>query len=188
MNGSSEDADFSKQAATLSLDRRVGPRITLGAMVGATTTGSLRAYGQSFDLSPGPLFTAAFSYRLLDEGDATPFVLLTASLGLSLVWTKPDNGGAPQAAGPTDVMTSYDGRIGVAAGKTIAHVVTPYALARAFGLPVLWTFQGTSVTGTDVHHYQLGAGVVARFGAFDALVEGVPLGEQAIIGGLGYAF
>jgi hypothetical protein len=147
-------------------------------MIGATTTGSLRAYGQSFDLSPGPLFTAAFSYRLLDEGAAAPFVLLTASLGASLVFTKPGD----------DAMTAFDGRIGIAAGKTIAHVVTPYALARAFGLPILWSYQGASVGGTDVHHYQMGAGVVARIGAFDALVEGVPLGEQAIVGGFGFAF
>lgn len=184
MNGQHQDADFSKQAATISLDRRVGSRITLGGMIGVTTTGKLLAYGQSFDLSPGPLFAAAFSYRVLDEGDVTPFVLLTASLGVSLVWTKPS---AP-AAGSTEAMTAYDGRIGIAAGKTIARVVTPYALARVFGLPVLWTYQGSSVGGTDVHHYQLGIGVVARFGAFDALVEGVPLGEQAIIGGFGFAF
>ena len=184
MGGNSQDADFSKQAATISIDRRVGPRITLGAMVGLTTTGSLGAYGQSFDVSPGPLFTGAFSYRALDEGDATPFVLLTASLGVSLVWTRPSN----DSGAPKDAMTAFDGRIGVAARKTIAHIVTPYALARAFGLPILWSYQGTSVAGTDVHHYQLGAGVVVRVGAFDALVEGVPLGEQAIVGGLGYAF
>src|SRR5262249_12727764 len=157
--------DFSKQAATVSIDWRVGPRITLGAMAGVTTTGTLRAYGQSFDISPGPLFTAAISYRALDEGDATPFVLLTASLGVSLVQTKPT---AP-AGGSNETMTAYDGRIGIAAGKTIARVVTPYVLARTFGLPILWRYQGTSVDGTDVYHYQLGAGLVVRAGAFDAL-------------------
>src|SRR5262249_10357064 len=156
---------------------RLGPRVTVGAMVGLTTTGSLRAYGQSFDVSPGPLFTAAFSYRALDEGDVTPFVLLTASLGVSVGWTKTGS----DSNAPRDAMTAFDGRIGVAAGKTIAHLVTPYGLARAFGLPILWSYQGTSVGGTDVHHYQLGAGVVVRVGAFDALVEVVPLGEQAVV-------
>jgi len=184
MNGASENADFSKQAATVSIDRRVGPRVTLGAMVGVTTTGTLGAYGQTFDLSPGPLFTATFSYRALDEGDVAPFVLFTFSLGVSILSTEPQ---APSVS-PSERMTSYDGRIGVAAGKTIAHVVTLYALARAFGLPVLWTYQGTSVNGTDLYHYQLGAGAVARVGSFDVLVEGVPLGEKTIIGGLGFAF
>ena len=76
----------------------------------------------------------------------------------------------------------------MAVGKTIAHVVTPYLLARAFGLPILWRYQDASTIGTDAYHYQLGAGVVVRVGAFDIDVEGVPLGERAIVGGGGYAF
>jgi hypothetical protein len=162
----------------LSIDRRVGSRFTVGGLLGATITGSLGAYGQSFDLSPGPLLTAAASYRALDEGEIAPFLLFTASLGASLVWTKPG----------TESMIAFDGRVGIASGKTIAHVATPYVLARAFGLPILWKYQGASVGGTDVHHYQLGAGLVVRIGSYDALIEGVPFGEQAIVGGLGFAF
>jgi hypothetical protein len=85
-------------------------------------------------------------------------------------------------------MVAFDGRVGVAVGKTIAHAVTPYVLGRAFGLPILWRDQGASVTGTDAYHYQLGAGLVARVQALDLLVEGAVFGERAIVGGVGYSF
>ncbi len=147
-------------------------------MLGSTTTGTLDAYGQSFALSPGPLAAFVASFRVLDEGSVRPFVLLSGSLGASLSWTSPGN----------EAMTGMDARLGVAAGKTIAHVVTAYFVARAFGGPILWSNSGASVVGTDVYHYQLGAGAVLRLGRFDLLVEGVPLGEQAIVGGGGMAF
>jgi hypothetical protein len=121
---------------------------------------------------------------VLDEGTIAPFVLLTASLGGALAWTTPSGSGQ---AGGSQAFWAFDGRLGVAAGKTIAHVVTPYLLARAFGLPIVWREQGASTVGTDAYHYQLGAGVVVRMGAFDLEVEGVPLGEKAIVGGVGYA-
>jgi hypothetical protein len=105
-------------------------------------------------------------------------VLLTGSLGASLSWTHPGS----------ESLLAFDGRVGVAAGKTIAHVVTPYLLARAFGLPVLWRNQGASVVANDAYHYQLGGGLVVRVGRFDLLVEGVPLGERALVGGAGWAF
>jgi hypothetical protein len=130
------------------------------------------------------MLTFQASYRAIDEGDVRPFVLLTGSLGASLAWTSPRAG----TAGSSETMTAFDGRLGVAAGKTIANVVTPYLLARAFGLPILWRDQGAAVTGTDAYHYQLGAGAVARAGRFDVLVEGVPLGERVVVGGLGVAF
>lgn len=168
----------------MSLERRVGSRWTVGGALGSTLVGSLRPQGSSFDLSPGPLLTLSASYRALDEGTVAPFVLLTGSLGGAIDWTTPSGGGS----GGSQSFTAFDARVGVAAGKTFAHVVTPYLLARAFGLPILWRYQGASTIGNDAYHYQLGAGLVVRVGAFDIDVEGVPLGEKAIVGGGGYAF
>jgi hypothetical protein len=180
-DGDTNEAVFSKQAVTASVERRVGDRWTLGGMLGSTTTGTLDAYGQSFALSPGPLAAFVASFRVLDEGAVRPFVLLSGSLGASLSWTSAANQ-------PSNAMTSIDARLGVAAGKTIAHVLTPYLVARVFGGPILWKDVGASVVGTDVYHYQLGAGAVLRLGRFDLLVEGIPLGEQALVGGAGMAF
>jgi hypothetical protein len=61
-------------------------------------------------------------------------------------------------------------------------------LARAFGGPVFWRYQGEAVTGTDTHHYQLGAGLALRPKNLNAFVEGVPLGELALSLGGGLAF
>jgi hypothetical protein len=180
--GTTQEAAFTKQAVAVSLERRVGPRWTVGGAVGSTLVGSLKPEGSSFDLSPGPLLTLTGSYRALDEGRVAPFVLFTASLGAAVAWTTPAGGSSSES------FWAFDARIGVAAGKTIARVVTPYLLARAFGLPILWRYLGASTIGTDAYHYQLGAGVVVRVGAFDIDVEGVPLGERAIVGGGGYAF
>lgn len=179
-----QSADFTKQAVTLSLDRRVGDRWTVGGAVGSTLLGTLAIQGQSFAVSPGPLVTLTTSFRALDEGPVAPFVLFTGSLGGSLSWTTLQG---TSGSGNAQQLWSFDGRIGVAAGKTIAHVVTPYVLARAFGLPVLWHYEGAATTGTDAYHYQLGAGVVVRLGRLDLSVEGVPLGERAIVGGAGLA-
>jgi hypothetical protein len=79
-------------------------------------------------------------------------------------------------------------RIGAVAGWPLLEAVTPYALARVFGGPVWWSYQGADLLGGDVHHYQLGAGVLFRVGPVDLFAEGVPLGEQTFAGGAGVLF
>jgi hypothetical protein len=164
-----------------SIERRLGSRWTVGGALGASVAGSLVIEHMSLHLLPGPLAALTASFRALDEGKIAPFLLFTGSLGASLAWTNVA-GGAPLP------MTALDARIGVAAGKTIANRVTPYVLARAFGGPVFWNVDGGGTVGTDAYHYQLGAGVVVRAGRIDGEIEAVPLGERALIGGVGVAF
>jgi hypothetical protein len=130
-------------------------------------------------MSPGPTGGVTASFRALDEGAVPPFILLGASAAAALAWTTPAGGGA------STTFTAFDVRIGAAVGKTIADVVTPYALARAFGGPVLWSIAGAQATGTDAYHYQLGLGLVVRLGRVDVVAEGVPLGERAVVVGVG---
>jgi hypothetical protein len=60
---------------------------------------------------------------------------------------------------------------------------------RAFGGPVFWRYQGVAVTGTDTHHYQLGAGLALGLGERVGLfAEGIPLGEQALSAGVSVSF
>ncbi len=181
-NGRTDEASFAKAALLASLDRRLGERWTLGGAVGSNLTGAMEADGARFRLSPGPMAVLVASFRPVDEGSVRPFVLFTGAFGTSLLWTMPEAGGGSTS------MLALDGRLGIAAGKTIAGVATPYVLARAFGGPVFWTNQNASSTGTDAYHYQLGAGLAVRLGAFDAVAEGVPLGEKALVAGAGWAF
>jgi hypothetical protein len=53
---------------------------------------------------------------------------------------------------------------------------------------VWWQYNGENLLGGDVHHFQLGAGVLFRIGSVDVFAEGVPLGELALAGGAGVLF
>jgi hypothetical protein len=181
-SGRTFDTYFDKYAVTASVDRRLGERWTIGGALGSTVTGALDVAGVTSTVSPGPLGAFTASFRPLDEGDLAPFVLFTGSAAASVSWTSPPGGGASSA------LSAFDLRLGVVAGKTLAHLVTPYLLARAFGGPVFWSGGGPSATGTDANHYQLGAGVSVHVGRVDAMVEGVPLGELGLVVGLGFAF
>jgi hypothetical protein len=131
---------------------------------------------------PGPAVSVAGSYRLVDGRGAAPFVMLGASLAASGLGTR------EIGTGDTENMYAFDGRLGVTVGKTIAGIVSPYVAARAFGLPVLWNFQGQNITGTDKYHYQVGAGVALRLGPADILAEWAPFGEGEVLFGAGMAF
>jgi hypothetical protein len=183
-HGTNREEAFTKQAVTVSLGRRLGDRWNVGVALGSTLAGTLQTPISSYSLSPGPLLTFTGSLRALDEGKIAPFVLLTASLGGAVDWTTPAGGGG----GGSQSFWAFDGRVGAAVGKTIANVVTAYLLARAFGLPILWRYQGDYTVGNDKYHYQLGAGAVLRMGRFDLAAEAVPLGEKAVVGSVGYAF
>lgn len=182
--GDTTRADFRKTAVLATLERRVASKWTLSLAVGSTIDGALRIQGAAHDLSAGPLVALSTSYRAVDEARVTPFVLLTGSLGGSLAWTRERS----LVDAPRERMVALDGRIGVIAGKTVGEILSPYVAARAFGLPVFWTYRGESVTGTDAFHYQLAAGFSLRLGRVDVGVEMAPLGERAITGGAGLAF
>jgi hypothetical protein len=179
-----------KHAASVVGERRIGERWSVQVSLGLALGGELGVGSTAYTILPGPFATVGGSYRVVDENDNghgwVPFVLLSASLGASVSWTRDRS--APSPPTGTETMTAFDGRLGLAVGKTIAGVVSPYLVARAFGLPVLWRIDGRSVVGTDANHYQLGLGAAVRIGSADLDVEGVPLGEQAIVVGGGWSF
>jgi hypothetical protein len=170
-----------KETASVAFERRLRSRWTVGVALGGVVDGTLVTHGQSFALSPGPLFAVTGSYRPLDEGRIAPFVLITGSVAASVGST------VAESDGTSSSLTAVDFRLGVLAGKTIANMLTLYAVGRVFGGPILWSVDGRSVLGSDAYHVQLGAGLVLRLKRFDLVFEGVPLGEQSIVGGLGMA-
>lgn len=177
------EPDLFKHAVTITGERRLGDRWTLQLGVGATLAGELRIGGEAYTLDPGPLASVAASYRVVDETTHAPFVIASASLGASYGLTHVR--GATRDPGASFVAT--DGRIGAAVGKTIGRTLSPYLAARAFGLPAYWTYRGADAVGTDTHHYQVGAGAVLRLGRVDLAAEFVPIGERAVVAGVGFA-
>jgi hypothetical protein len=76
--------------------------------------------------------------------------------------------------------TIADGDIspGPAASASATWLVSPYLAARVFAGPVGWTLDGGEQTGSDAHHYTVGAGLVVRAGRrLDLSAEGMALGE-----------
>lgn len=160
-------------------------RLSLSLAVGAAVGGRLLAPDGPHDFAPGFVSGLGASYRLLEGRTllGRGFVVVSGLLSLTASSTQLGNEGA---------RTSYDAldaRAGLAAGFSWWHALSAYGVVRAFGGPVFWTYEGASQLGTDTHHYQVGGGVaLLLLRRVDIFVEGVPLGEQALSGGVSLAF
>jgi len=169
-------------SAIASLAYQPTPRWTLQLAAGSTLGGHLVTPAGQYDFSAGPTAAIGASWRAVPG--TKPFVILTSNLSFSTATTEP-TGAAPAASR----YTAFDLRLGVLVGTTIARVLSPYAVGRVFGGPVYWAYQGEDVTGTDTHHYQLGAGLtVVAFGRVNLFAEGVPIGERSFAAGTAFAF
>jgi hypothetical protein len=148
---------------------------TLQLALGATLGGTLNMPDGRYDFSPGPTALLGASWQVVDRD---VFVLLTSALSFSAARTRsPLNSSAGYEA--------FDLRLGAEVGTTVFKVFRPYIPARVFGGPVYWHYRGASVTGTDIYHYQLGAGMVLRLAnRINLYAEGIPLGERAVSLGL----
>jgi hypothetical protein len=150
--------------------------LALEAGAGAALGGSLTAANGRHDFSPGPAAVLGVAYRLLDA----PGYFAHFTSQLSFVWSHTRRGN--EASVP---YSAYDLRLGGEVGLNLVEILHPYVVARAFGGPVFWRYEGEAVTGTDIHHYQLGAGLSVGLGGRVMLVaEGIPLGEQALSAGV----
>jgi hypothetical protein len=175
--------DQDRSVALATLDYAPKPDVALEFGAGALFDGTFERGDAKYDFSPGPLLLIGGSYRLLKNDGARPFVLLGGQISYVMSHTQ-------QFAGDESVAYhALDVRVGPVVGWTFWNMLSPYVLARAFGGPVFWHYQGEAITGGDIHHYQLGAGlslVIAK--RVNVYVEGVPFGEQALAGGAGFSF
>jgi hypothetical protein len=178
--------DTTKHSFALVGEERLSERWSLQASLGAVFLGQMAVAGTTYDVRPGPLFSVGASWLAVSERHARPFVLFGFSLGAAFFET---HARGAALGDQTDTMSSFDGRVGVAIGKTLGGAISPYLAARAFGGPVYWTYRGESTTGTDAHHYQLGVGLVVHSREVgDVMVEVIPLGEGLVSVGGGVSF
>ncbi len=143
--------------------------MALGAILGGELTGDERP-GQ-YDMNTGMVAAASVSRRW-GFGDGPWFATGSATVAAGTTTT--------EGASESERLTAFDVRVGVIAGRRFADVVSPYVLARAFGGPVLWTVAGEDISGSDTHHYQLGAGVsvITEMG-LSVVVDVSLLGERS---------
>ena len=162
--------DVAMSAATVMAQAayQASPRLVVALGLGAVVDGTI-ADG---DITPGPAGSASLSWLALLETERRPFALVGISLAVSRASAISDDG-------EDHSLTAGDARVGAAIGKTFG-AFTPYAAARGFGGPVRWTLGGEEATGSDAHHYTVGAGLTVRPGRrFDLAIEAMPLGEQS---------
>ena len=183
-----------RRAAVASLEYRVTPAVTLQVGAGLGHGGRLvieapaRAPSSPayHEMLPGWQASISGSWRVVDGVGRAPFVLLSATLGAAGARTREETARAPA---PTEAYTAFDLRLSAVAGKTFFEVLSPYAMVAVFGGPILWRFGGEDRSGTDRHHFQLGAGLaVSASRSVHVFAEGAPLGARSATLGAGMAF
>jgi hypothetical protein len=173
-----------RRSIVASLAYQPTPRLSFQLAAGATVGGRLETPTGQYDFASGPTAAVGASYRIVTG--TRPFVLVTSTLSFSEAATRP---AAAAGSGPSESYTAFDLRVGGLVGTTLWRVLSPYGVARVFGGPVYWRYQGDRVTGTDTHHYQIGAGLtVAILRRANVFAEGIPVGERALAVGAAFAF
>lgn len=176
--GEGRRAEMRRAVAFASLAVPVSSRFSFQASLGAFVTGDLRTPTSKVTLGPGVASSIGVGFRMLDGRGSAPLVLTTLTYSSTHVSARPI----------ARHFAAHDVRASLVIGKTIADVVTPYALARAFGGPAFWRWDdGKRVTGTDLYKYQVGGGIAATVGPVELFVEGTPLGERTLGGGAAIA-
>lgn len=171
------DADLDQQAVTLLAGHSWPSHTSVRVAVGVVVDGTLTTGGRTFDLGAGPLASAAISHQW---SFAPWFVTGSFSLGASRVHTRE----TAAASSAESSLLAIDGRLAATAGRSFGPF-SPYVLARAFGGPIFWTFDGDGTRGTDAHHYQLGLGASLTVSdRLTFLVDVAALGERAASLGL----
>ena len=154
-------------------------QVSAGAVLAGSLTGPLGDY----DLKPGFLASASVGYTILDGEGPRPYLAVSGTVSASIAPTR-------SRTNPVDRpdLTATDLRASVVLGKRLFDVWLPYVGAAVFGGPVWFAPSGQSRSGSDVHHYRLTAGSSFSLPLhLEAFVEVGFLGEQAVVGGLGWA-
>jgi hypothetical protein len=173
-------ADQRRNAVAATLAYAPTARLSLQLSAGVAFAGELEAPNGTHEFNPGPSAAIGIVYTLIS---GSPFVAVSGVLSASHATTQ------LRGRGPSVNYDAFDLRVGVIAGVTLLDVLSPYLVARAFGGPVLWRYEGEAQTGTDAYHVQLGIGATVRpVETVAVFVEGVPLGEKALSGGASFAF
>ncbi len=164
-----------RQSAVTALAGYAWPsRVSVRAALGVLLGGTLEGEGRTFELGTGIVGSVGVARQWTRR---SWFLAGSASIGLSRASTR-------ESGGSRASLTAGDVRAGLTAGRTFGPF-SPYLLARAFAGPVFWSWDGTSTTGTDTHHFQLGGGASLALGRFTLLVDVAALGERAASIGVG---
>src|SRR5688500_5004749 len=144
--GDAGELDITQYAVTATVGHAWRDWSVRGA-IGAILDGTLETDDRTHDIGPGIVASLGVARRF---SRGAYFLDAAASASVGRTTTQ-------EAGGPSETLVAIDIlRAGVTAGRTFG-IVSPYALVRVFGGPALWRLDDSDVTGSDTHHFQLGA-------------------------------
>lgn len=170
------EPDITETSLVVSGGYRWGAGWSARLAAGAVLAGTLEHDGRTHEVGTGWLVAASLS-RSFPFAERW-FVAGSITAGFSSTSTEED---LAAGMGERVDLTAMDVRLGAIVGVTLWDRLSPYALARAFGGPVMWTLDGAEITGSDQHHYQLGLGLSASLPwNLSAMLDASVLGERAL--------
>jgi hypothetical protein len=176
-------ADLELSSVSLAASYPIGEKTTLRGGIGSILDGELRPEsGTVQEFEPGGLVFAGLNFNSSEGQGSKPSLDLSVQFGVT--W-------AETVDKENDLRADYfaaDFRLGAQTTWTVGSRFYPYLAGRVFGGPVSWEYEGESLTGSDVNHYQLAAGAAVGLGSFVLFAEWAALGEQGWSAGLGSAW
>jgi hypothetical protein len=153
-----------------------------GLDAGVVLGGRFSYAGTVIDLDKGFVVSVIGMRDLLMQKGARPFGVLTFSVSASRTAGR-------KIGDTTSTFVGTDARVGFTVGYTLWHTVQVYLSPKVFGGPFFWMRGNETIRGNDRYFVQTGLGLSALLPAgFALFVNGSPLGEQVVSGGLAKTF
>lgn len=157
-------------------------RRSFGISAGSVLGGRFSHRDTSITLKYGPVVSFKFSRILMTEYSYIPFIV--AGVSGSFSWTAAEEKGAG-----SNSFVASDLRLSFTVGYTLWERLQVYLLPKAFGGPIIHFAGGNAVRGSDRYFFQAGMGLtVVLPGEFMLFINGSPLGERALGGGVSKIF
>jgi hypothetical protein len=157
-------------------------RMSFGISAGAVMGGRFSYADTAITLKAGPMLSFKYSRILLTEYRFIPFIVSAVSLSTS--WTA-----AEAAAHQSISFLATDVRFSITAGYTIKDRLQIYLSPKVYGGPIFHFTDGNAVRGNDRYFVQAGMGIALLLPKdFMLFVNGSPLGEQSLGGGVAKIF
>lgn len=145
--------DVVQHSATVGLRKTLDSRWSLGGSLGVLAAGELLVEGRRHTYRPGGAASFSAGRPIAPDLLGKMFVATNYSFAATYARTR-------SPFGRTGSYLAIDISAGIALGRTVWNVWSPYMSARVFGGPVWFTGADGAVPGQDPDHHSMGLGSV----------------------------
>lgn len=173
---------LNQQAVAADLSWHLVNRSSFGISAGAVLGGQFSHHDTSITLKYGPIVSFKYSRILMTEYSYIPFVVAAVSGAFSYTTAE------ATAIGSNSFVAS-DARLSLTVGYTFFERLQVYLSPKLFGGPIFHFADRNAIRGSDRHFFQAGMGLTVILpGEFMLFVNGSPLGERTLGGGVSKIF